>query len=812
MKKTSRRGFLGSSVGLSLGLGLAKDGKGWNSSAESDSARPVSVQRPTTSAPSTLPGTTPLTATGDLAAEMVDGIHKHLLRATAESFENRPGLWNRDFRSARDYEESIAPQREQFRKLIGAVDRRVPQPVLQVVAATTTVPEIAGGSRFKTYTVRWTVCDSEVGDYSPLEGEGLLLEPLSAAVARVVAVPDADCSPEALVGLAPGVLPAAQFARRLAENGCQVIVPVLINRGDDWSGINGITMTNQPHREWIYRMAFEVGRHIIGFEVQKILAAVDWLDGKNKADLLPVGVFGYGEGGLLAFYAAALDNRIRAAAVSGYFQSRQELWKEPIYRDLWGVLLKFGDAEIAGMVAPRALIVEACAGPHVEAVPTPEKTHANSACPNGKLVTPSLEDVQAEVERARPLFAQLKATGQLQLVVSNGGQGPPGSEKALAAFLRSLGVKRSLHRSEQHLIEPQGTSDPRPRLHRQFDQMVAFTQGLIRLSPRRRADFWAGADRTSIEQWKKTTKRQREYVWEEVIGRRPAATIPPNPRTRLVYETPDLAGYDVCLDVWPDVLAYGILVLPKNIKPGERRPVVVCQHGLEGRPSEAADPGAPDGYMHHFAVELAHEGFVTFAPQNPYIGEDNFRIIQRLAHPLKLALFSFIIGQHERVLEWLSGQPYVDAKRIAFYGISYGGKTAVRVPPFVERYTASICTADFNEWVWKTTSVESPYSYLLLPEYDMYEFDFANVVNYAELAMLIAPRPFMVERGHDDGVAPDEWVASEYARVRQFYAEMGIPQNTAIEWWNGPHAIHGVGTFEFLRRHLQWPGRSTQEG
>ncbi len=135
----------------------------------------------------------------------------------------------------------------------------------------------------------------------------------------------------------------------------------------------------------------------------------------------------------------------------------------------------------------------------------------------------------------------------------------------------------------------------------------------------------------------------------------------------------------------------------------------------------------------------------------------------------------------------------------------------MRVPPFVSRYAVSICTADFNEWVWKTTSVESHYSYMLLHEYDMYEFDFANVVNYAELAELIAPRPFMVERGHEDGVAPDEWVAYEYARVRRFYARMGIPQNTAIEWWNGPHAIHGVGTFEFLRRHLRWPGNGEQE-
>ena len=77
----------------------------------------------------------------------------------------------------------------------------------------------------------------------------------------------------------------AQFARRLAENGVQVIVPLIINREDTYSGIPGIGMTNMPHREWIYRMAFEAGRHIIGLEVQKILAAVDWFDHENAAQL-----------------------------------------------------------------------------------------------------------------------------------------------------------------------------------------------------------------------------------------------------------------------------------------------------------------------------------------------------------------------------------------------------------------------------------------------------------------------------------------------------------------------------------------------
>ncbi len=84
----------------------------------------------------------------------------------------------------------------------------------------------------------------------------------------------------------------------------------------------------------------------------------------------------------------------------------------------------------------------------------------------------------------------------------------------------------------------------------------------------------------------------------------------------------------------------------------------------------------------------------------------------------------------------------------------------------------------------------------------MLEFDFANKVNYSDLANLMAPRPFMVERGHDDGVSVDEWVAYEYAKVRRFYAKQGLEGRTAIEFFDGPHTIHGVGAFEFLKRLL----------
>ena len=110
------------------------------------------------------------------------------------------------------------------------------------------------------------------------------------------------------------------------------------------------------------------------------------------------------------------------------------------------------------------------------------------------------------------------------------------------------------------------------------------------------------------------------------------------------------------------------------------------------------------------------------------------------------------------------------------------------------------------EWVDKNASTANPRSYVHSHEYESFEWNLGHTFNYAEMAALIAPRPFMVERGHADFVADDWTVAWEYARVRLLYAaRLGIPDRTTIEWFNGPHTIHGKGTYDFLHHHLNWP-------
>jgi dienelactone hydrolase len=750
-----------------------------------------------------LPGTKPLTIDQPIDVIMVDGIDRFALRELAASVEKRSALWNRDYSSPEAYEKSVSANRDHLRTILGIVDARIPARAIEFVATNFQPALIARGSHYNVLTVRWQVMPG-------VTAEGLLLQPGDEPVARIVALPDADWTPEIFTGLAEGVPVAAQLPRHLVEQGCQVLVPLLINRDDTFSGHPDVRYTNQPHREFIYRQAFEMGRTLIGYEVQKVLAAVDQftlLNEVQKRDM-PIGVVGVGEGGAIAFYSAAVDPRIDGALVSGYFQPRENLWQEPIYRNVWALLREFGDAELASLVAPRSLVIEAASAPEWAGPADPKPGRSGGAAP-GKITTPKLTDVRKEFDRAAPFYEKIHKPDRIALVVSGDGSGPAGSPDSLRAFFRGLGVGEVKRQADASLKDSREKFDPQERQKRQFDELVTFTQNLLRRSSRVRDQVWSKADRSSLAKWNETAETFRDFAYDELIGRLPAPTIDPNVRTRPVLEEAKFVGYEVLIDVYPDVVAGGILLLPKDLKPGEKRPVVVCQHGLEGVPMDtiSRDEKRKGGFEYYsgFAAELADRGFITYAPQNPYRGQHRFRTLQRKSNPLKRSLFSYIIPQHQRTIDFLKTLPAVDPERIAFYGLSYGGKTAVRVPPMLKDYCLSICSADYNEWVYKNTTVESFMSYVFTPEYEIFEWNMGHTANYAELSYLMTPRPFMVERGHDDGVSLDEFVAFEYAKVRRHYAKVGLADKTEIEFFNGPHKIHGVATYEFLHRHLKWP-------
>ena len=745
----------------------------------------------------TLSGTEPLTWTGDLSVKMMDGAYRHVERKIDESIRTRQRHWSRETSSHEAYEKSIEPNRRRFLEKIGAVDPRLPV-VMERIGDDSDSELVAETATYHIYAARWPVLD---GVY----GEGLLLEPKRPPVAQVVALPDADQTTEQLVGLAPGLERDTQFACRLAESGCLVVVPTLIDRAVRWpdSPDGKLRVAHSiSHREWIYRQAFHMGRHIIGYEVQKVLAAVDWF---HKKAQVPVGVAGYGEGGLIAFYAAAADTRITAALVSGYFSSRQGVWSEPIYRNVWGLLEEFGDAELATLIAPRGLVVEFSACPQVKGQ-------------KGDVTTPEFQTVSAEFERVGALLPSGFQPRELVCGPSDGLVGP-GSSQALGAFLKLLRAGSSVHALGPSPVDSRKSFDPVARQDRQVEELENRVQALVRNSDHVRAQFFFDKFLPDFETeaWSMKLRFEprppepfikgagwyRDYLWTEVLGKLTEPMLPPRPRTRKIYDNERWVGYEVVLDVWEDLFAWGILLVPKDLQPGERRSVVVCQHGRSGLPKDVIEEGGTgEAYYRTFAARLADRGFVTFAPHNLYRGEDRYRYLSRKGNGIKASLFSFIIAQHDQILCWLQSLPFVNPERIAFYGLSYGGETAVRVPAVLEKYCLSICSGDYNAWTEKVAATNYPNGFMSSIEWEMPYFNMGNTFDYAELAALIFPRPFMVERGHHDGVARDRFVAYEYATIQWLYEQYGLADRTEIEYFNGGHTIHGEGTFAFLEKHL----------
>lgn len=774
--------------------------------------------------PAVLPGTVPLTWQGDLSVKMLDGAHKFIDEKIEETVSSRSKLWSRDLSSPSAYERSVETNRQRFMKYIGVDDKskphanyntglaeKYPEVFMQKISVDNDPERIAETDKYVVYQVRWPVLNR-------VFGEGLLLQPKTKPIANIIAIPDADQYPEHLAGLSPGVPAASQFARHLAENGFQVLIPVLISRTFLFPG----KQNQQTYREWLYRQSFHMGRHLIGYEVQKILAAVDWFEQSPDKEV-KVGVAGYSEGALIAFYAAAVDKRIDAALVSGYFTSRQRVWDEPLYRNVWGHLAEFGDAEVATLIAPRPLTIEYSSVPEIiERVESGEKLGPVGGWPftgyKGKLQTPSYESVNAEYNRidalTNPGFQPRHLiSGPKNAAVSFG------SASALEKFAQSLGYKTSLNISNEVPKDKRKAFDPQARQIRQVKEIEDHVQWLLRDSDHERNRFFLYRVMPEFEKrtWSPKAyhpyyspdhfiekgKEYRKYFHEEIIGRFDDKLLPPNPQTRKIYDKERWTGYEVVLDVYPNLFATGILLIPKDIKPGEQRPVVVCQHGRNSLPHELIE-GNKD-YYNDVAAKLADQGFIVYVPQNPYRGEDRYRWLDRKANTIKKTLFSFIVSQHDQTLKWLGSLPFVDKSRIAFYGLSYGGETAMRVPAVLEGYCLSICSGDFGDWTRKVVDTHHKVGFMNTFEWEMPYFNMGSTFSYAEMAYLIFPRPFMVERGHDDLVQPDEWVSFEYGKVKYVYDKFNLEDRTAIEFFNGGHSMRNDGTFKFLHKHLHWP-------
>lgn len=102
--------------------------------------------------------------------------------------------------------------------------------------------------------------------------------------------------------------------------------------------------------------ALMLGRNLTGYRVHDAQRALDWLSARPEVDPKHLGMIGISGGGLTTFFTTAIDTRIKACLVSGYFNT----FRDSVYsiyhctdNFVQGILQWYEMPDMVGMIAPR---------------------------------------------------------------------------------------------------------------------------------------------------------------------------------------------------------------------------------------------------------------------------------------------------------------------------------------------------------------------------------------------------------------------------------------------------------------------------
>lgn len=156
------------------------------------------------------------------------------------------------------------------------------------------------------------------------------------------------------------------FAIALCRRGFIVAAPEIAAFGErrtDYGYLDRVMGQPEPttcHNAATY--AFMLGKSLAGMRTRDGMRLIDYLETREEVDATRIGVMGISGGGMAAFFHAALDERIKAVVLSGYFSSFKEsiLAMNHCTCNFVPGLLNLGEmVDLAGLILPRPLLVEA---------------------------------------------------------------------------------------------------------------------------------------------------------------------------------------------------------------------------------------------------------------------------------------------------------------------------------------------------------------------------------------------------------------------------------------------------------------------
>jgi dienelactone hydrolase len=342
--------------------------------------------------------------------------------------------------------------------------------------------------------------------------------------------------------------------------------------------------------------------------------------------------------------------------------------------------------------------------------------------------------------------------------------------------------------------------------------MMEFLKGKYQES--KRPLTFKAATREEAEAWQ---KKMYNKLVELLGGFPPSCGLNPE----IVSSEPD-EGYTrhkVVFDSEPGMSVIAWLLVPDNIKPGERRPAVIALHGHDEDVNAGKDNviGRDYGekprrevierYNYDYGKQFALRGCVVIAQDHRRWNErdcgysslrpdrDACDIIFNESLLFDLNPLMMNVWDTMRCVDYLKTRKDVDDNRIGTLGLSYGGTVSLFSAALDPRIKAAIVSCYLNTYEEYWLTLHNHCGLQTVP----------GLLKYAEMADvagLIAPRPALYEMGvHDEGF-PIEVARKAFAHVKQIYELMGAGDRIDADEFPGRHEFSGRKAFSFFDKWL----------
>ena len=276
----------------------------------------------------------------------------------------------------------------------------------------------------------------------------------------------------------------------------------------------------------------------------------------------------------------------------------------------------------------------------------------------------------------------------------------------------------------------------------------------------------------------------------------------------------------VVIAVEPDVRMPLYVLTPDDLRPEQRRPVVLALHGhaSAGKAAVVGRADAPElvrtiaQHNYAYGVQLVRAGYIVLCPDARGFGErrepvvmadgdllgSSCQVLNNMALPLGQTVTGMWTWDLMRLLDYVATRADCDATRIGCAGLSGGGAQTLWLAALDDRVRCAVISGYFYGYKDSLLRLSTNCSCNYVP-------GLWQLADMGDIGALLAPRPLLVETGRDDGLNGERGVLNVTEQLditRQAYALLGVEDRLAHTMFEGGHRWDGATVLPWLARWL----------